>query len=236
MTAFEISADEPRIREVASFRELLTTPFIDGVNALCWTRKLPGDFGELARLMRSGPGVTTLKEDVHSQLPLSAEGRVALHVMLEDARLLREQGLAPELNCVRGYARDDRFGPISADVYSFHVDRAQVETDTWLCTYFGPASEGLRNDEAQRHVDIPATRAELLQQYGGADDETFRDHLEVHSYDLHYAPLANACPFLFGLGNLWRVAVDWPESRVPPCIHRAPPAAQDSSARLLLIS
>ena len=37
----------PRIKMVNSFRELVTTPFADGVNALCWPRALPGDFGEV---------------------------------------------------------------------------------------------------------------------------------------------------------------------------------------------
>jgi hypothetical protein len=48
--------------------------------------------------------------------------------------------------------------------------------------------------------------------------------------------VANAQPFSFGLGNLWRIAVDYPGNPVPPCIHRAPTTRPEQRARLLLIS
>lgn len=35
------------LQTVHSFAELVGTPFADGVNALCWPRALPGDFGEV---------------------------------------------------------------------------------------------------------------------------------------------------------------------------------------------
>jgi hypothetical protein len=111
-----------------------------------------------------------------------------------------------------------------------------VEADTYLCTYHGSASEGLRNDEALRRVDIPKTRAELLAIFGGEDDDSFREHLRENCYDLHYAAIAQARPFSFGLGNFWRIAVDWPGSPVPPCIHRAPETRPGDPPRLLLIS
>ena len=117
-----------------------------------------------------------------------------------------------------------------------HADSAPVEASTYLCTYHGPASEGLRNDEALRKVDLPATRAELLKLYGGADDDDFRVYLNEHCYDLHYAPVTGARPFSFGLGNFWRIAVDWPGSPVPPCVHRAPTTGPGDPPRLLLIS
>jgi hypothetical protein len=110
------------------------------------------------------------------------------------------------------------------------------EADTWLCTYHGAPSEGLRNDEAQRWVDLPETRAALLKEFGGADDGKFLDYLEENCYDLHYAPAAGARPFSFGLGSLWRIAVDYPGSAVPPCIHRAPQTQPGDPPRLLLIS
>lgn len=122
------------------------------------------------------------------------------------------------------------------DVYSFHADSAPVAAETWLCTYAGAPSEGLRNDEALRRVDIPATRAELLRCFGGPDGDDFREFLRDHCYDLHYAPTANARPFSFGVGNLWRIAVEYPGSPVPPCIHRAPATLPGQPPRLLLIS
>ena len=226
----------PRIKAVSSFHELVTTPFAGGVNALCWPRTLPGDFGEVVEKLGAGEGIITLAEARLQSLPVSAVGRVAIELLLEDQRLLREHERDPVLNCIHGYPRDEEAGPVRTDVFSFHADSAPVEADTWLCTYYGLASEGLRNDEAQRRVDIPETRAELLQLFGGEDGDDFREYLREHCYDLHYAPAPQARPFSFGLGNLWRIAVDWPGSPVPPCIHRAPETRPGEPPRLLLIS
>ncbi len=219
-----------------SFQELVATPFDDGVNALCWERTLVGDFDEVIRHLGGGEGIITLDDALLRSLPVSAAGRAAIAVLLDDQRLLRDHGFDPVLNCIHGYPRDEAPGPVSTDVFSFHADSAAVETDTWLCTYHGPASEGLCNEEALRRVDIPETRAELLALYGGEDDDGFREFLNENCYDLHYAPAPHARPFSFGLGNLWRIAVDWPGSPVPPCIHRAPATLPGQPPRLLLIS
>jgi hypothetical protein len=236
MTPFALPPGYARIQRVNSFHELVTTPFADGVNALCWPRTLSGDFSEVVEHLGSSEGIATLDDSRLRSLPVSAAGQAALDLLLEDQRLLREHGLDPVLNCIHGYPRDEHPGPVPTDVFSFHVDSATVETDTWLCTYHGPASEGLRNDEAQRRVDIPATRAELLRLFGGEDNGDFREYLKENCYDLHYAPIATARPFSFGLGNLWRIAVDYPGSPVPPCIHRAPETLPGQPPRLLLIS
>ena len=221
---------------VGSFDELITTRFADGVNALCWARTLPGDFAEIVHELGTTDGITTLDEPRLDALTLSAAGRIAAGILIADLRLLRAHGLAPTLDCIHAYPRDDDTEPVRTDVYSFHTDSAPVEADTWLCTYFGATSEGLRNDHAQRRTDIPATRAELLRRFGGNDDADFHEHLRECCYDLHYAPVANAQPFSFGPGNLWRIATDWPGSPVPPCIHRAPETLPGEPARLLLIS
>ena len=226
----------PRIRRVRSFHELVTTRFDNGVNALCWERTLPGDFREIVGQLGSGDGITILDEARLRELAVSAAGRVAINMLLEDQRLLREHGLDPVLNAIFDYPRDEESGPVLRDVFSFHADSAPVETDTWLCTYHGQPSEGLCNDEAQRRVDIPATRAALLEIYGGEDDEGFREFLNENCYDLHYVPFPAARPFSFGLSNLWRIAIVWPGSPVPPCIHRAPDPLPGQVIRLLLIS
>lgn len=236
MNSFILPPDYPRIKMAGSFHELLTTPFADGVNALCWPRMLTGDFGEVLKHLVVGEGINALDEMHLASLPVSAAGRAAIGMMLEDQRLLREQDREPALNCINGYPRDEEPGPVSTDVISFHADSSPVETDTWLCTYHGAPSEGLRNDEAQRRVDIHDTRAELLGIFGGGDDDAFREFLNEHCYDLHYAPLPHARPFSFGIGNLWRIATDWPGSPVPPCIHRAPETRPGDPLRLLLIS
>lgn len=236
MTPPALPADYARIKTVGSFQELVTTPFADGVNALCWPRVLPGDFGEVVDLLGAAEGIVTLDDARLSSLPASSAGRAAIEILLEDQRRLREHERDPVLNCIHGYPRDEEPGPVRTDVFSFHADSAPVEADTWLCTYHGPASEGLRNDEAQRRVDIPEIRAELLQLFGGEDGEEFLEYLNEHCYDLHYAPVRQAQPFSFGLGHLWRIAVDWPGSTVPPCIHRAPETLPGQPPRLLLIS
>ncbi|HEY4248887.1 MAG TPA: hypothetical protein VGM64_18835 [Lacunisphaera sp.] len=225
-----------RIKIVADFRELVETPFRDGVNALCWERALSGDFGEIVGLLDTGDGITAIDDEHLLALRLTSAGQIARTVIFEDLHRLRTQGLAPELNCIQSYPRDNEGGTVRTDVYSFHADSAPVATDTFLCTYLGAASEGLRNDEARRRIDVPETRAELLAQFGGAEDDDFRAHLHENCYDLHYAPLARAQPFNFGLGNFWRIAVDSPDSPVPPCIHRAPDNLPGQLPRLLLIS
>jgi hypothetical protein len=229
-------SDYAGIKVVSSFDELVTTPFEDGVNALCWARALEGDFAEVVAALAVGQGITTLEEADLEGLAVSAAGRAAIEVLLADQRLLREQGLDPVLDCVDGYLRDEEPGPVPTDVYSFHADSATVETDTYLCTYQGPASEGLRNDEAQRKVDLPDTRAKLLKLYGGPDDEAFQEYLKENCFDLHYAAVPGAQPFSFGQGNLWRIAVQYPGCPVPPCLHRAPETHSGAPPRLLLIS
>ncbi len=237
MSSSILSFESARIRQVGSFAELLATPFANGVNALCWPRVLAGDFAEVVALLGEGAGepITVLDEEQLRALPLSAAGRLAAEAMLEDWRRLRAQDLDPVLNCIHGYPRDEEDGPMVTDVFSYHADSAPVEAATWLCTYFGPSSEGLANEEAVRRVDLPETRAALWKLYGGADEAEFQVFLNENCYDLHYAPMPGARPYAFGVGNLWRIAVEHPGSPVPPCIHRAP-ETKPGQKRLLLIS
>jgi hypothetical protein len=238
MTSLSALAEPACIRRVASFAELLTTPFASGVNALCWPRVLAGNFAEVVACLGAGEGepITVLDEAQLAALPLSPAGRLAADAMLADLALLRAHDCDPVLNCIHGYPRDEEPGPVITDVFSYHADRAPVEASTWLCTYHGPASEGLPNEAAQRRVDLPPTRAALWALYGGSDEAEFGEFLSEHCYDLHYAPQEGAQPFSFGIGNLWRIAVAYPGSPVPPCIHRAPATLPGQPARLLLIS
>jgi len=167
---------------------------------------------------------------------VSAAGKVAIAILVEDQRLLRDHGLLPSLDLIHGYPRDEHSAVVRTDVYSFHADSATEQADTFLCTYHGPASEGVGNEEAQRRVDLPAIRTELLKNYGGEDDAGFLGYLKEHCYDLHYAPAPQARPFSFGVGNLWRIAIEYPGCPVPPCIHRAPETTPGQPPRLLLIS
>ncbi|MDP4585532.1 MAG: hypothetical protein NWT04_16585 [Verrucomicrobiales bacterium] len=236
MAALSLPTDYPRIRQVGSFDELISTPFGDGVNALCWPRTLTGDFSEVVRHLALDDDLTTLDEEILLALPLSEAGQIAVAILLRDLRSLRDLELDPVLNAITAYPRDEEPGAIPVDVYSFHADSAPVVAETWLCTYHGAPSEGLRNDEGIRRLALPGMREILLAEYGGTDDEGFTDYLSEHCYDLHYAPLPAAQPFSFGVGHLWRIAVDYPGSPVPPCLHRAPESLPGDLVRLLLIS
>jgi hypothetical protein len=236
MGALSLPPNYPRIKLVKSFNELMSTPFANGINALCWQRELDGDFAEVLRCLQPGKGITGLDAPSLRALPLSDAGKNAVDAMLGDLRLLQEAQLDPVLECVDGYLRDDGPGPVLTDVYSFHADSATAQTDTFLCTYHGAPSEGLRNDQAIRKIDVPHIRAALLAEFGGADDESFREYLSECCYDLHYAAAENSEPFSFGVGNLWRIAVEYPGSPVPPCIHRAPTTQPEDAVRILMIS
>lgn len=235
MPASSLVPYHPRIRLVGSFAELVSTPFADGVNALCWPRALEGDFAEVLNHLTAGQGITHLGENDLVTLPLGPAGRTAIATMLADLAMLRDHGLEPTLDCINGYVQPEEAGPVRTDVCSWHVDSATCEADTYLCTYFGASSEGLPNEEALRRVEVPETRSLLLKAYGGTDEENFREWLNDHYYDLHYAPLPDAKPYSFGIGNLWRVATLHDGCPVLPCIHRAPDPVPGQK-RLLLIS
>jgi|GEM_PF-3297037 len=162
MAALSLPPDYPRIRQVGSFDELISTPFGDGVNALCWPRTLPGDFGEVVRHLSLDDDLTTLDEEMLLALPLGEGGKPAIAILIEDLRRLRDCELDPVLNAITAYPRDEPPGAIPVDVYSFHADSAPVAAETWLCTYHGAPSEGLRNDEAVRRIDLPGMREILL--------------------------------------------------------------------------
>lgn len=232
-----ILPDYHRIRRVHSFDELVNTRFENGVNALCWPRTLPGNFAEVVAGLSPllGSGITTLDDETLLALNLSAAGAAAREVLLQDQHLLRQHELDPVLDYVLGYPHESESCYLPTHVQSFHADSATVPADTYLCTYHGSCSEGLANEEAICHVDIPATRAELLRQSGGADGEDFEQYLTEHFYNLHYAALPDARPYAFGQGHLWRIAIQYPGCPVPPCIHRAP-ATIPGQPRLLLIS
>lgn len=219
---------------VDSFDALVARPFDNGVNALCWPRRLAGDFAEVARRLAPDDGLVVVDAALLRALTLSDAGRVAADAMLDDMARLDALGREPVLNCIAAYARDERGLAIATDVMSFHVDRAPVEVDTWLCTYHGKGSEGLDNDDAHRLIDVPARRAALRAGFEGSDDE-FAAFVVDGSFDLHYGENDGVEAFDFGAGNLWRIAVAWPGSRVLPCIHRAPATVVGDAPRLLLI-
>jgi hypothetical protein len=65
-------------------------------------------------------------------------------------------------------------------------------------------------------------------------DEGFESFLSEYFFDLHYQADPQAQPVSLGIGHMWRLAVDHPESQVPPCLHRAP-LERSGQTRLMII-
>lgn len=229
----ELSETSNQIHYVRSFQELISTPFHGEVNAICWPRELEGDFSEIANKIEQKENITVLDQDELFELQLSEEGKLARDILLNDLKLLKMHGASPVLNLIKCYERDVTYPFFPTDVYSFHVDRSPVPTDTFLCTYYGESSEILPNAQAKQKVHVPEIRAELKKIYRGAD-EGFESFLSEYFFDLHYQAEPKAQPISLGLGHLWKLAVDHPESQVVPCLHRAP-KEKNGQNRLLMI-
>ena len=222
-----------QIQHVSSFEELVNTPFSGAVNAMCWSREVKGDFAEIVQQLKCPENMALIEPEELRALRLTEQGHLAREIILSDLELLKAHGASPVLNVIKHYERDDALPFFPTDVYSFHVDRSPVPTATFLCTYHGAASEILSNTQAVQKVLIPEVRAELKKLYDGAE-EGFEAFLQEHFFDLHYQALPDAQLVRLGLGELWKIAVDHPQSQVLPCLHRAPLEKQGES-RLLLI-
>jgi len=222
-----------QIHYVTNFQDLVSTPFNGELNAICWTRNLTGDFSEIVEKVELRGNITTIEQDELRDLELSEQGQLAREILLNDLKALEAHGASPVLNLIKYYDRDDTYPFFPTDVYSFHVDRSPIPIDTFLCTYYGESSEILPNSQGTKKVLIPEIRDGLKKLYHGAE-EGFESFLSEHFFDLHYQASPNARPISLGLGHLWRLAVDHPESQVPPCIHRAP-MEKSGQHRLLLI-
>jgi len=229
----DLSLAGNEIRCVTNFQDLVSTPFHGEVNAICWARSLTGDFYEIVKKLAPTGNVTVIEQEDFHKLPLSEQGQLAREIIYNDLRLLKAHGASPVLNLIKCYDRDDSYPFFPTDVYSFHVDRSPVPTDTFLCTYYGDCSEILPNAQGTKKVLVPEIRDELRRLYNGKD-EGFETFLSEHFFDLHYQAKPNARRIRMGAGQLWRLAVDHPESQVPPCIHRAP-KEESGQNRLLLI-
>lgn len=203
------------------------------MNALCWSRNLMGDFQEIVAKLKLKENITEVSVDDLFALQLSENGSLARDVLLSDIQLLTDFGASPTLNLLKCYERDDELDFISTDVYSYHVDRSPIATDTFLCTYHGAASDIVPNDQVEQKILIPEIRSKLQELYDGPESE-FDAFLEEYFFDLHYQPKPNATPVNLGVGHLWRLAVDHPTQQVLPCVHRAP-VEKDGEYRLLLI-
>jgi hypothetical protein len=228
-----LSSSENQIQYVSNFQELVSKPFHGIVNANCWKRQLEGDFSEIVEKLDFHGNMIEVKSSDLMKLTLSREGEIAREVILNDLKLLKSHGADPILNLINHYERDDVVPSFPTDVYSYHVDRSPVPTDTFLCTYFGDSSDILPNAQAEQKILVPEIRQKLLKLHGGKE-AGFDSFLTEFFFDLHYQEKPKAQPINLGVGHLWRLAVDHPESVVPPCVHRAP-EEKSGYLRLLLI-
>ena len=228
-----IFSDSSQMGKVATFSELVNTDFVGETNALCWYRNLEGDFEEVVNQLQLKKNITEVSADDLLALQLSEKGNKAREIILNDLQLLADFGASPSLNLLKCYERDEELDFISTDVYSYHVDRSPIATDTFLCTYHGAASDIVPNGQAEQKVLIPEIRTKLAALHNGPAEE-FEDFLKENYFDLHYQAQPQAVPVNLGLGHLWRLAVDHPQQQVPPCIHRAP-TEKEGEYRLLLI-
>lgn len=221
------------VKVVSSFSQLIDLEMKGEVNAVCWHRNLTGDFSEIVSKLQLKEDLTEVSMGDLSALQLSKEGSRAREIIVSDFQCLSDYGASPSLNLIKTYQRDEELDFISTDVYSFHVDRSPVGADTFLCTYFGAASEILANNEAEQKILIPEIREQLRALYDGPEVD-FDTFLCEHFFDLHYQAKQEASPLSLGLGNLWRLATDSPEGKVLPSIHRAP-QEKEGEYRLMMI-
>lgn len=229
----DLSQTENKIYAVSNFQDFVSTPFHGETNAICWSRKLAGDFSEIVKKVELNENITELDQEELRELQLSEQGHLAREILLNDLKLLEAHGASPSLNLIRCYEKDDAYPFFPTDVYSFHVDRSPIPIDTILCTYTGESSAILPNSQATQKVLVPEIRNELRKLYNG-EEEGFESFLSEFFFDLHYQANPNARPFSLGVGHLWKLAVDHPQSKVLPCIHQAP-KEKNGQTRLMII-
>lgn len=217
---------------VNNYQALISTTFQGTTNAISWSRDLEGDFEEIVNAIAFEGTMLEIDEEELLALELSEAGSIARETILSDFKLLSELGASPVLNIIANYEADEHpFFP--TDVYSFHVDRSPIATDTFLCTYFGDTSELISNQDAIQKIQVPDIREKIEKAY--VDEATdFETYLSEHFFDLHYQAVEDASVIQAGIGHLWRLAVDYPGSNVLPCIHRAP-IEKSGNKRLMLI-
>lgn len=222
-----------QIQIVNSYQDLITTPFSGIVNALGWIRNLEGDFKEIVDLIPLTDTVTEISIDELQGLTLSPLGQKARTIILEDYKNLEALGAQPQLNLISAYPRDTEFDFITTDVYSYHVDGSDIASDTFLCTYHGACSDILPNKYALPIAEDPIIRKELEKLYDPGSGR-FEEFLKENYFDLHYIATQPNQEIPLGIGNLWRLATDHPQKKVPACVHRAP-MENPGELRLLLI-
>ena len=73
----DVSNTENQIHYVTNFEELVSTAFFGDVNAICWRRKLVGDFSEIIKKVKLNSNLVELNEEQLLKLELSEQGQLA---------------------------------------------------------------------------------------------------------------------------------------------------------------
>jgi len=92
---------ENQIHCVTNFQDLVSTPFNGMMNAICWTRKLIGDFSEIVKKVALSGNITTIEQEELCELQLSEQGQLAREILLNDWKALKTHGASPILNVIR---------------------------------------------------------------------------------------------------------------------------------------
>jgi hypothetical protein len=90
-----LSHAENQIQCVTSFQDLVSTPFHGKINAICWIRKLIGDFSEIVKQVELNANIAELHQDELHELQLSEQGQLAREILLEDLKVLKAHGASP---------------------------------------------------------------------------------------------------------------------------------------------
>src|SRR4051812_2207389 len=102
-------SETPFIGMVSNFAALVHTDFKGSLNALCWDRKLEGDFSAIVTQLQLQDNITEVFPEDLLALQLSEQGSIARAIILNDLQLLADFGASPSLNLLKCYDRDAEF-------------------------------------------------------------------------------------------------------------------------------
>ena len=88
----DLSQDSHQIQYVSNFQDLISSPFQGEINALCWSRKLKGDFSEIVNKLTLNENISVIDQQELIDLQLSEQGQLARETLLNDWKLLEAHG------------------------------------------------------------------------------------------------------------------------------------------------
>jgi len=84
-----ISHTVNQIQYVTNFQDFVSTSFHGKINAICWDRKLVGDFSEIVKQLEFHENITELHPNDLLELQLSEQGQLAREILLKDLKTLK---------------------------------------------------------------------------------------------------------------------------------------------------